>query len=95
MTRKARRPMFIRSGVRMILTGLATESKSKTISLMAKSSRSCNKGKSSRKCTRGFFATCCVLSALRLIDEAKRLTYLGDELDDFDENIERSVTRDN
>ncbi|KAF7283774.1 hypothetical protein GWI33_023020 [Rhynchophorus ferrugineus] len=40
-TRNARRPMLIRSGVRISLIDLPTDNRSKTISRMAKSRRSC------------------------------------------------------
>lgn len=40
-TRNARRPILIRSGVKMIFTGRPTDSKSNTISRIAKSSLSC------------------------------------------------------
>lgn len=40
-TRNARRPMLIRSGVKIIFTGRPTESKSNTISRIAKSNLSC------------------------------------------------------
>jgi hypothetical protein len=40
-TKNALNPMLILSGVKIILIGLPTESRSKTISLMAKSRRSC------------------------------------------------------